>query len=197
VRRPALAGQRNPNLHLRATLRLRVDANASPHQPNPFVDADQSEARTLHSRPDQVEPCPVVSDRQLDPVRHADQLHADSAAIRERELEISRLEVRLRTPRKEAPNIEALRAALTQRAEEWRATLRTEPRVARLLIRRLIGPLELPDDSPRPEWIEGVAEGKTVAGPWAKITLNRRPIRPVLAGNRAGSTRSYRACAFE
>ena len=88
---------------------------------------------------------------------------ADTVApgIRERELEISRLEVRLRAPRKEAPNIEALRAALTQRADEWRATLRAEPKVARLLIRHLIGPLELPEDSPRPEWIEGVAEVKT------------------------------------
>jgi site-specific DNA recombinase len=81
-------------------------------------------------------------------------------AIRERELEISRIEVRLRTPRKEAPNIEALRDALNQRASEWKAMLRAEPKVARLMIRRLIGPLELPDDSPRPDFIEGVAEVK-------------------------------------
>jgi hypothetical protein len=83
-----------------------------------------------------------------------------NAGIRERQLEISRLEARLRTPGKEAPNIEALGAALTQRADEWRTTLRTEPKVARLPIRRLIGPLELPEDSPRPDLIEGVAEMK-------------------------------------
>lgn len=72
------------------------------------------------------------------------------SAIRERELEISRLEVRLRTPR-EQPNIERLREALEQRAAEWKQTLRQEPKVARLLLRRLIGPLELYDAS-KPEW---------------------------------------------
>jgi len=41
------------------------------------------------------------------------------SAIRERELEIARLEVRLRTPR-EQPNIERLREALEQRAAEWK-----------------------------------------------------------------------------
>jgi hypothetical protein len=42
-------------------------------------------------------------------------------AIRQRELEISRIEARLRTPRQQ-PNIERLRDALTQRAAEWKAT---------------------------------------------------------------------------
>jgi hypothetical protein len=41
------------------------------------------------------------------------------------------------------PNIEGFRDALTQHAAEWKQTLRPEPKVARLLIRRLIGPLEL------------------------------------------------------
>ena len=77
------------------------------------------------------------------------------SAIREREQEIDRLDVRIRTP-KQAPNIERLREALTQRAAEWRETLRAaewretlraEPKVARLLIRRLISPLELYDAS--------------------------------------------------
>lgn len=44
-----------------------------------------------------------------------------------------------------------MRDALTQRAEEWKQTLRTEPKVARLLLRRLIGPIELYDAS-KPEW---------------------------------------------
>ena len=74
---------------------------------------------------------------------------ADSVApgIRQREVEIARLEVRLRAPRKEAPNLDKLGDALEQRAEEWRQTLRSEPKVARLLIRPLIGPLELYDAS--------------------------------------------------
>ena len=37
------------------------------------------------------------------------------------------------------------RAALEQRAAEWRVTLRTEAPVARLLLRRLVGPLTLWD----------------------------------------------------
>ena len=42
------------------------------------------------------------------------------------ELDVARLEVRLRTPR-EQPNIEKLRNALTQRAAAWKATLRSGP----------------------------------------------------------------------
>jgi Recombinase len=40
-----------------------------------------------------------------------------------------------------------LRAALTQRAEAWKADLRDEPKVARLLLRRLVGPLTLWDEA--------------------------------------------------
>ena len=84
---------------------------------------------------------------------------ADTVApgIRERELDIARLEVRLRTPR-EQPNIEKLRDALTQRAAAWKATLRSEPKVARLLLRRLIGPLALYDESTRPDFVKADAE---------------------------------------
>ena len=77
-------------------------------------------------------------------------------AIREREVEIARLEVRIRTPRQQ-PNIEKLRDALTQRAAEWKATPRSEPKVARLLLRRLIGPLVLYDESTRPDFIKADA----------------------------------------
>src|SRR5262249_40657270 len=51
----------------------------------------------------------------------------------------------------EAPRIDDLRAALEQRAADWRDTLRKEPAVARMLVRRLISPLELYDAS-APEW---------------------------------------------
>jgi site-specific DNA recombinase len=87
---------------------------------------------------------------------------ADSVApaIREREAEIARLETRLRVPRKPIPNIERLREALTLRAEEWKAELRSEPQVARLVLRRLIGPLTLWEE-PRPEFIRWEASPKT------------------------------------
>ena len=71
--------------------------------------------------------------------------------VRARETEISRLEARLRAPAPVVPRVEDLRAALEQRAADWRATLRQEPTVARVLVRRLITPLELYDAS-RPEW---------------------------------------------
>ena len=97
-------------------------------------------------------------------------------AINEREGQIARLEVKLRQPRKVAPNIEALREALTLRAAEWRKTLRSEPKVARLLLRKLIGPLELVDDSQNPNFVdadvelkpallEGLHDGEKLASP--------------------------------
>ena len=73
-----------------------------------------------------------------------------------------------------------MRDALTQRAAEWKQILRTEPKVARLLLRRLIRPIELYDAS-KPEWqmpgfimadaevktglIDGLAEIHDVASP--------------------------------
>lgn len=44
-----------------------------------------------------------------------------------------------------------------QRAEDWRITLRAEPQVARVLLRRLIGPLVLHDESEMPEFIRADA----------------------------------------
>ena len=78
----------------------------------------------------------------------------------EREAEIARLEARLRAPRRAPPKVEELREALLQRAAEWKATLRAEPKVARLLVRRLVEPLRLHDESERPEWIRGDVEVK-------------------------------------
>jgi hypothetical protein len=59
---------------------------------------------------------------------------------------LARVEQQLRIPRQAPPNIEKLRAALTQRAEQWKADLRAEPKVARLLLRRLVGALTLWDE---------------------------------------------------
>jgi hypothetical protein len=73
--------------------------------------------------------------------------------IHERQASLARVEAQLRIPRQAPPNIEKLRAALTQRAERWKADLRAEPKVARLLLRRLVGPLTLWDESDAgPEW---------------------------------------------
>jgi DNA invertase Pin-like site-specific DNA recombinase len=82
-----------------------------------------------------------------------------ASAIRERETEMARVQVALNTPRPEAPDLDMLRLALEQRSEEWKRDLRAEPKVARMLLRRLIGPIELwdeadyADDPPVPDFI--------------------------------------------
>ncbi len=53
------------------------------------------------------------------------------------------IDVRLHTPKCVPPKVKALRAGLEHRTVEWRARVRAEPQVARLMIRRLIQPLEL------------------------------------------------------
>ena len=85
---------------------------------------------------------------------------ADTLApqIREREVELARLDVKLRTPRPVRPNIDKLRKALTLRAKQWKVELRTEPHVARLLLRRLMGPLVLHEEAPG--WIRWEAHIK-------------------------------------
>jgi site-specific DNA recombinase len=98
------------------------------------------------------------------------------SAIREREQQIARLDVQLRAPRPERVDIEQLRAALEQRAAQWKAELRTEPQVARVLVRRLVGPLTLVDPADTAafiEWetsitpaiLEGLAPIQVVASP--------------------------------
>ena len=84
---------------------------------------------------------------------------ADTLApkIREREAAIAKLDRQLRTPRQVPPNIEKLRSALLQRAEEWRAELRGEPQLARLLLRRLVGPITLTDPSDTKAFVEWAA----------------------------------------
>jgi hypothetical protein len=90
-------------------------------------------------------------DKGMSKIGHGWRQTGIAPEIRSREIEISRLDVRLRAPLPEAPRIDELRAALEQRAADWRETLRKEPAVARMLVRRLISPLELYDAS-APEW---------------------------------------------
>jgi hypothetical protein len=70
-------------------------------------------------------------------------------AIKERETEIARLYVQLRRPRREQPDMERLRKALQQRAKQWKKDLRAEPKVARTVLRRLVGSLMQWDESER------------------------------------------------
>ena len=55
--------------------------------------------------------------------------------------------MQLRAPQPVRPDLDKLRMALEQRAETWKAQLRAEPTVARLLLRRLVGPLTLWEES--------------------------------------------------
>ncbi len=87
-----------------------------------------------------------------------------AAAIRERESEIAGLDKRLVAPKRERPDIDRLRDALTQRAEQWKADLRAEPALARLVVRRLVKPLVLWDPAADPcadsaEWSTSVKPG--------------------------------------
>ncbi|MDO8677166.1 MAG: recombinase family protein [Acidobacteriota bacterium] len=94
--------------------------------------------------------CKEIS-RFVDSIAEGKPPAAITAAINEREAEVARLDVKLRTPRPARPNIDKLRQALTLRAKQWKADLRAEPQVARLLVRRLMGPLVLHDEAP--DWI--------------------------------------------
>ena len=49
-------------------------------------------------------------------------------AIKERQTSLAKVEAQIRTPRQAPPDLDKLRAALTQRAEAWKADLRAEPR---------------------------------------------------------------------
>jgi DNA invertase Pin-like site-specific DNA recombinase len=80
---------------------------------------------------------------------------ADTVAplIRTNHAAIGKLDARLRVPSQPRLDAERLQAALEQRAAQWKADLRAEPHVARLVLRRLVGPLTLWDESERPDFI--------------------------------------------
>lgn len=95
--------------------------------------------------------------------------------IKEREAELAKVEAALRRPRPERPDADKLRAALLQRAGEWRETLRAEPKVARLVLRWMLGSLTLSGaerpafvtwDAPvKPGILEGIVATDLVASP--------------------------------
>ena len=74
------------------------------------------------------------------------------------EAQLSRIETQLRMPRPAPPDVGRLRAALEQRTVESKRDLRAETKIARLGLRRWIGPLTLHDESERPEWCRWEAQ---------------------------------------
>jgi hypothetical protein len=101
--------------------------------------------------------------------------------IRTNETAIRKLEARLRLPRVPRLDHGRLKAALEQRAEQWKAELRAEPHIARIVLRKLVGPLTLWDESERPEWIRWKATPTTELlaglGPHPSDTSPKRPCR--------------------
>jgi hypothetical protein len=84
--------------------------------------------------------------------------------VREYEAEIAKLEAALARPRPAAIDKAQLRAALEQRTTEWRAALRAEPEVARIMIRRLIGPITVWHEEAVPAFIKQGDAGKENIG---------------------------------
>jgi hypothetical protein len=102
-------------------------------------------------------------DRLLDSIALGISAQTIAPKVRAKEDEIARIEAQLRVPRAAPPNVERLRAALEQRAEAWRRELRAEPKVARVLLRRLVGPLTLWNDSERRDWIPAVHPDEVIS----------------------------------
>jgi hypothetical protein len=81
-------------------------------------------------------------------------------------------------------------------AAEWKADLRAEPHVARLVLRRLVGPLTLWDESKRPDFVKweaqpttGLVDGlaPTLEG-YVPDACQLEPHRPLAASNGRAQT---------
>lgn len=102
----------------------------------------------------------------------ADGVPAASVApmVREKEAEAARIEARLRVPRAPVADRTHLRAALTGKAEAWSVILRRDPAAARMVIRKLMGPITLWKKEKAPAWLwkasqkYGLAEDVIPAG---------------------------------
>ena len=79
-------------------------------------------------------------------------------SIQERQSAIRRVDARLRVPTVTSLDRERLKAALEQRAKEWKRELRAAPQIGRLVLRRLVGPLVLHDESERPDFVKWEAQ---------------------------------------
>jgi site-specific DNA recombinase len=117
---------------------------------------------------------------------------AIAPVVKAYQAEVARLDVELRKPRPERPNVDALRAALEQRAAQWKAELRAEPKVARLLLRRLVGPLTLWEESERGlRWDAPVTASSLLDG-LSKMERPQRDSNPCFGLERATSWASGR-----
>jgi len=67
--------------------------------------------------------------------------------VREREEKLARITADLQRPRPVPVNRDRLRAALQRQGQQWAEVLRSEPTVARALLRRLIGPISVWEES--------------------------------------------------
>jgi len=70
-----------------------------------------------------------------------------------------------------------VRAALEQRAAEWKADLRSEPHLARLVLRKFVGPIVLFDDSKRPAFVKWEAQPTAELLAGLAPTLEAVPMR--------------------
>ena len=90
-------------------------------------------------------------DRLVESIAKGVPAESIAEAIQDRDRQIRKLEARLREPR-EAPDRDKLRAALEQRTASWLEDLRGATNVARLVLRRLIGPITMHTE-PAPPWV--------------------------------------------
>jgi hypothetical protein len=74
---------------------------------------------------------------------------AATPEIKKRETEIASIEMQLLIPRAAPPDLHRLRDALLQPTAEWKADLQREPAIARLVLKRLLDPIQLWYEGPR------------------------------------------------
>jgi hypothetical protein len=103
----------------------------------------------------------VLFDSALGPLALDDDKTTGSVTECDVEPPIRKLEAKLRMPRLPRMDHERLKAALGQRAEQWKAELRAEPYIARIVLRKLVGPLTLWDESERPDFVKWEATPTT------------------------------------
>ena len=66
-------------------------------------------------------------------------------------------------------------AALEQRTADWKRDLRSDVRIARLVLRRLLNPITLHDESTRPEFVRSQAEPNAISELLRYLEYPREP----------------------
>jgi hypothetical protein len=91
-------------------------------------------------------------------------IDAARTEIKKRETELARIETELRVPRSAPQDLPRLRQALLQRTAEWKMDLQREPAIARLVLRRLLDPIQLWYEGPRRPGRESFIDPNDKAG---------------------------------